>query len=437
MEENGRKKKRFQGSRRSQRPTILPIELLSPHSPSNSYIAKSKHILYSQSESESESLVDSRDPTKRKYLSLNRELTSEPVVFNQSKSAKSVFRWNTPANNKKVLKNKPDDEDFVYGKFKDSESTTDSFKPSNFPGTTYLQVPTSSSYLVNGNAVPSTSIFESSTDSSSNRSSNYKSVLHPRLKKSQDFKIPRSNRRNKYDNSKSVSINNSWNESEVNTSLEEPFQNEVSPTSFLYPNIGKSHFKHHPNNRQSKNFNDFSAQTFLNENEVENERTSLLKNPPRKSLQEISILRVNFVHGTPDYYEFELGLSAKNPNIVNINIHDIDLDVMVSVAESTKSISGHDEELLGHVSKFQNQKSLLFYPKMVTNSTAIILIKDPSNTVGRLIYDSYPYTLILRGSFHYYLFGNLISYKVTICSEHRIYNVTEVVNKKCLWKDNE
>ncbi|KAJ3215497.1 hypothetical protein HK099_006324 [Clydaea vesicula] len=413
MEENGRKKKRFQGSRRSQRPTILPIELLSPHSPSNSYIAKSKHILYSQSESESESLVDSRDPTKRKYLSLNRELTSEPVVFNQSKSAKSVFRWNTPANNKKVLKNKPDDEDFVYGKFKDSESTTDSFKPSNFPGTTYLQVPTSSSYLVNGNAVPSNSIFESSTDSSSNRSSNYKSVLHPRLKKSQDFKIPRSNRRNKYDNSKSVSINNSWNESEVNTSLEEPFQNEVSPTSFLYPNIGKSHFKHHPNNRQSKNFNDFSAQTFLNENEVENERTSLLKNPPRKStrnlnlyvmiillislfifipvtfncvhsLQEISILRVNFVHGTPDYYEFELGLSAKNPNIVNINIHDIDLDVMVSVAESTKSISGHDEELLGHVSKFQNQKSLLFYPKMVTNSTAIILIKDPSNTVGRL-----------------------------------------------------
>lgn len=87
-------------------------------------------------------------------------------------------------------------------------------------------------------------------------------------------------------------------------------------------------------------------------------------------------------------------------------------------------------ELLGHIKSLD--VPVLFSALSSTNASLHLSIPDPLNTLGRMIYLSYPYTLQIRGSLLYYTVTSLIQYSVPICSVHWVESPTSILSRSCL-----
>ncbi|TPX58256.1 hypothetical protein SpCBS45565_g08039 [Spizellomyces sp. 'palustris'] len=125
-------------------------------------------------------------------------------------------------------------------------------------------------------------------------------------------------------------------------------------------------------------------------------------------LTNLSILRVGNIHGTLSIFEFDMTLSATNENIIPAYVDELDLDVFVGGGLESENVFESDEsnstvalgkELLGHIRRVT--PTTTFTPLSRTNANTHIAIHDPENTLGRVIYMRFPYTLTVRGSVTY------------------------------------
>ncbi|KAI8925730.1 hypothetical protein BC831DRAFT_459527 [Entophlyctis helioformis] len=143
--------------------------------------------------------------------------------------------------------------------------------------------------------------------------------------------------------------------------------------------------------------------------------------------------RIANIVATPDVFQFDMVLQGSNVNIVAVDVHRADLDVYASAdapiefPDSAVTVRDVDAdplppELLGHVRALNG--TLQFPPLAIT-------ILNPSNTVGKLIYLQYPYTLIVRGRLHYATFMSLTHDGFDICSVHEVQSPSVIISRQC------
>ncbi|KAJ3151426.1 hypothetical protein HDU86_006126 [Geranomyces michiganensis] len=139
-------------------------------------------------------------------------------------------------------------------------------------------------------------------------------------------------------------------------------------------------------------------------------------------LSQLSLLGIGDVRGTYDLFEFDLLFAAANGNVVPVYVRNVDLDVFVSTdlilnenlsfnltdggrgGDNSGAAKHASKELLAHVRHLTTAISFpALTPSTQTTPTGHISIRDPENTLGKLIYLNYPfpYTLTVRGNVRY------------------------------------
>ncbi|KAI8593892.1 hypothetical protein BDZ88DRAFT_401878 [Geranomyces variabilis] len=139
-------------------------------------------------------------------------------------------------------------------------------------------------------------------------------------------------------------------------------------------------------------------------------------------LSQLSVLGIGDVRGTYDLFEFDVVFAAANENVVPVYVRNVDLDIFVSsdlmIDQNTSSnLTGGrggggnsgsgkhaSKELLAHVRHLTTAIAFpALTPSTQTTPTGHISIRDPENTLGKLIYLNYPfpYTLTVRGNVRY------------------------------------
>ncbi|TPX55526.1 hypothetical protein PhCBS80983_g05248 [Powellomyces hirtus] len=136
-------------------------------------------------------------------------------------------------------------------------------------------------------------------------------------------------------------------------------------------------------------------------------------------LSGLTILGIGDIHGTLNLYEFDVVFAAANQNIVPVYVRNVDIDVFVgsdlvfdqNVAPPepkeqmpvvTTAGRSSPKELLAHIRHLTTSITFpALTPTTHTTPTGHIIIRDPENTLGKLIYLNYPYTLTVRGNIHY------------------------------------
>ncbi|KAJ3409950.1 hypothetical protein HDV05_004149 [Chytridiales sp. JEL 0842] len=183
-------------------------------------------------------------------------------------------------------------------------------------------------------------------------------------------------------------------------------------------------------------------------------------------------LKVSNITALSDLYAFDMTLDAENWNIAAVTVRGGDLDIFASAdalpsyrvvvfpikaenaAENNQEIldtptppttsavngqtkktlvaPGHyaNNELLGHVKILRTPA--FFPPFSKNNSTARVAIVEPSNSIGKIIYMNYPYTLTIQGYLRYTLGAGMFVHAVPICSVHRVESASLIVSKSCL-----
>ncbi|KAL2920255.1 hypothetical protein HK105_200324 [Polyrhizophydium stewartii] len=160
-------------------------------------------------------------------------------------------------------------------------------------------------------------------------------------------------------------------------------------------------------------------------------------------LASVAVAGVANIVASPDLFQFDLRLAGSNFNIIPIDVAQADLDVYASAdiprsladaapqnpsqpapphpaaapAAAAPSAAALGPELLGHVRRVN---SSVVFPLLANahDLHATITIVDPSNTLGKLIYLHYPYTLIVRGQLQYATLFSLTRYAIPVCSIH-------------------
>jgi hypothetical protein len=167
-------------------------------------------------------------------------------------------------------------------------------------------------------------------------------------------------------------------------------------------------------------------------------------------------VRVSNITALPDLYAFDLTLFAENWNIVSVTVRSGDLDVFASAdayAVTDDKVSTtllqqsslhnrrrhrgrhFNNELLGHVKLLR--PPAVFPAFTTTNATARAAIVDPSNSIGKIIYMNYPYTMTINGHLKYSTGAGLFLYHVPICSIHRVESIDVIVSLSCLDDGND
>jgi hypothetical protein len=127
---------------------------------------------------------------------------------------------------------------------------------------------------------------------------------------------------------------------------------------------------------------------------------------------------IKVLQRTPQLFEFDLIFSGTNSNFKDVIVDVVDLEI-VAAGFDTLPIR-IPKELLGHVRNFS--QSLVFKPISISQfTTARVSLVKPHNTLGRLIYMRYPFTLFITGDL-YYSFLNIFQYSVPICSYFYIFD---------------
>ena len=144
---------------------------------------------------------------------------------------------------------------------------------------------------------------------------------------------------------------------------------------------------------------------------------------------------------TVSLFEFDLVLNARNPNAFPITLNETDLDVFASRGIQKYPSFGQDvywrqalqlsasQELLGHV-KHMNT-SVLVQPFTRQNVTCPISIVDPSNTLGKFIYLTFPFTLLVRGDLTYSSPVGFVHFTIPICMYLNVFSSTEMISFSC------
>ncbi|KAI8912640.1 hypothetical protein EDD86DRAFT_245523 [Gorgonomyces haynaldii] len=110
----------------------------------------------------------------------------------------------------------------------------------------------------------------------------------------------------------------------------------------------------------------------------------------------------------------------------SVKLYQADLELSDMTEDDAPS---PNEELLGHLRQF-NYTAVFRPARMNDHVIARISIIDPSNTFGRMIYLTYPYTLKVHG----FMWYNLLwfwQYSSPICSVHHIYNASYIETRDC------
>ncbi|TPX37184.1 hypothetical protein SmJEL517_g01071 [Synchytrium microbalum] len=143
------------------------------------------------------------------------------------------------------------------------------------------------------------------------------------------------------------------------------------------------------------------------------------------------LFRVRNINASTELYEFDVTMSASNPNIVPVHITEVDLDILVSAhlpntrsSPASRKHKGGDsqnpstEELLGHIKYLSSSITI---PAWVTtnNATGHVSMPEPSNTLGKLIYMLGTYELQIVGTLTYHTVF-VVPYTVPVCTIHRV-----------------
>ncbi|KAI8818632.1 uncharacterized protein EV422DRAFT_569677 [Fimicolochytrium jonesii] len=140
-------------------------------------------------------------------------------------------------------------------------------------------------------------------------------------------------------------------------------------------------------------------------------------------LSQVSIVGVGNIHAEYSIYEFDIVLGAANANILPVYLRNVDMDVFVgsdilgvegvgladtvpsqedSPAPPPDPTKSPPKELLSHVHHLTTTISFpAFTPSTPTTPVGHISIREPENTMGKMIYMEFPYTLTIRGKIRY------------------------------------
>lgn len=136
---------------------------------------------------------------------------------------------------------------------------------------------------------------------------------------------------------------------------------------------------------------------------------------------------------------FEVGLMIEgfNPNIVSISLNETDLDVFASRGINTNLSNDTvyhrirpSQELLGHVRSFNS--SVSFPPLSSSSIQCQISIIDPSNTLGRFIYMTFPHTILVRGEIGYSSPLDFTKSVIPVCIYQQLLSEAKVNTYSCL-----
>ena len=189
------------------------------------------------------------------------------------------------------------------------------------------------------------------------------------------------------------------------------------------------------------------------------------------------------ITANPDLFAFDLKLQATNYNVATLSVASVSLDVYASPPDFSNEELQHlesREELLGHVKYFEkktvgeqqymNQSNyshayesspesplpylpservkrdkILFPPLSESSQSGHVAIHYPRNTIGKIIYMNFPYTLKVIGHVKYSVHGiyrghdavadgtgvSLFTRIVPICSTHAVYQ-HRIISASCL-----
>jgi hypothetical protein len=135
------------------------------------------------------------------------------------------------------------------------------------------------------------------------------------------------------------------------------------------------------------------------------------------------ISNLKIVSKSHELFEFDLQILGSNTNIFPIYLDSTDLDVFVGV-ESTN-------ELLAHVRSFKNIPKFASFGSS-SNITARISIIEPDNTLGKIIYTTYPFIITIRGDIWYSTLFNSVHYSIPVCSYFSLSDETTVLVRSCM-----
>ncbi|KAJ3101711.1 hypothetical protein HDU97_001120 [Phlyctochytrium planicorne] len=149
-------------------------------------------------------------------------------------------------------------------------------------------------------------------------------------------------------------------------------------------------------------------------------------------------LMLDNITASKELYAFDLELQAVNWNVIPADIVSLDLNIYAS-ADAVAYNASTMEELLGHVKYFDDR--VRFPAAISSNATGRISLKDPSNTIGRIIYMFYPYRLTLVGEIMYSttgpmlgqgkMFNPLFEHSVNVCSIHVVEAIDRISSYAC------
>ncbi|KAI9350469.1 hypothetical protein DFJ73DRAFT_832242 [Zopfochytrium polystomum] len=135
---------------------------------------------------------------------------------------------------------------------------------------------------------------------------------------------------------------------------------------------------------------------------------------------------VGHIAGTPDEFKMDqVALSAVNWNLVPLEVGaSADLEVFVK----SEAGVGSESELLGHVTTFEPVR---FHPLTGAVTEASLMVKNPRNTIGKIVYMFHPYSVTVRGTIYYNTWFGLVEYAVPVCSVHRVESADDITSASC------
>ena len=167
-------------------------------------------------------------------------------------------------------------------------------------------------------------------------------------------------------------------------------------------------------------------------------------------LQLTGVTDMKVITRTVHLFELNIFLEGFNPNIVSINLNETDLDIYASRGINTllqipnldifpqpaviNTVTRQTEEILGHIRSFNSSiDDLTFKPLSNQLLGPKISIIDPSNTIGRFIYMTFPFTIIIRGGISYNSPLDLVKSTIPVCMYQHLLSENEVSTYSCLF----
>ncbi|KAI8898832.1 hypothetical protein BC833DRAFT_588284 [Globomyces pollinis-pini] len=155
-------------------------------------------------------------------------------------------------------------------------------------------------------------------------------------------------------------------------------------------------------------------------------------------LSNVELGAMTMITRTEELFEFDLQITGTNSNIIPAFLESTDFEVYASVGDHEYPLDSTSKypaplikhELLGHVRSFN--LSVVFPPVSSSTNIGKIAIEDPSNTLGKLIYLTLPFTLSVEGYIWYTSIFRLTHQPIPICRYYFVTGEGVHVGNSCL-----